>query len=64
MGTFHKFSPKHLNRYIQEFAAKHNIREQNTLDQMRTVVTSLVGRNLLYWELISDNGLDAKAQAA
>ena len=64
MGTFRKFSPKHLNRYVQEFTAKHNIREQNTLDQMRTVVTSLVGRNLLYRELIADNGLDAEAQAA
>ena len=64
MGTFHKLSPKHLNRYVQEFAAKHNIREQDTLDQMRTVVAGLVGRNLLYRELIADNGLDAEAQAA
>ena len=25
-GTFHKISPKHLDRYVQEFAGKHNIR--------------------------------------
>ena len=33
-GTFHKISPKHVNRYVQEFAAKHNIRESGTLVQM------------------------------
>ena len=31
MGTFHKLSPKHLNRYIQEFAGKHNMRDLGTL---------------------------------
>ena len=25
-GTFHKMSPKHLQRYVDEFAEKHNIR--------------------------------------
>ena len=28
-GTFHKMSPKHLNRYVQEFAGKHNVRESD-----------------------------------
>ena len=27
VGTYHKLSPKHLNRYVQEFAGKHNIRD-------------------------------------
>ena len=36
-GTFHKISPKHLNRYVQEFAGKHNLRELDTLAQMRTL---------------------------
>ena len=26
-GTFHKISPKHLDRYVQEFAGRHNIRQ-------------------------------------
>lgn len=26
-GTFHKMSPKHLQRYVNEFSGKHNIRE-------------------------------------
>ena len=62
-GTFHKLSPKHLDRYVQEFAAKHNTREMNTIDQMRTVVTNLIGRQLMYRDLIADNGLDSTARS-
>ena len=61
-GTFHKISPKHLNRYVQEFAGKHNIRESGTLEQMRDTVARLTGRNLLYRDLIADNGLDSYAK--
>ena len=56
-GTFHKLSPKRLNRYVQEFAGKHNMRDSGTLAQMRDTVARLVGRNLLYRDLIADNGL-------
>ena len=56
-GTFHKISPEYLNRYVQEFAAKYNIRDTGTLDQMRDTVARLVGRNLLRRDLIADNGL-------
>ena len=61
-GTFHKLSPKHLNRYVQEFAGKHNIRDSGTLEQMRHVVARLVGRNLLYRDLIAPNGLPSGAR--
>ena len=63
-GTFHKLSPKHLNRYVQEFAGKHNVRDSGTLEQMRGVVARLVGRNLLYNDLISDNGLPSGARSS
>ncbi len=56
-GTFHKISPKHLERYIVEFVGKHNVRELGTLAQMRNTVAALVGRNLLYRDLVADNGL-------
>ena len=56
-GTFHKISPKHLQRYVSEFAGKHNIRDSDTIDQMRDTVARLVGRNLLYRDLIACNGL-------
>ena len=62
-GTFHKISPKHLNRYVQEFAGKHNERERDTLDIMRHVVAGLVGKRLLYRELIADNGLPSGARS-
>ena len=58
-GTFHKLSPKHLQRYVDEFAGKHNMRDSGTLAQMRDTVARMVGRNLLYRDLISDNGLSS-----
>ena len=30
-GTFHKISPKHLNRYVQEFAGRQNVREADSV---------------------------------
>ena len=62
-GTFHKISPKHLDRYVQEFAAKHNMRDADTLAQMRETVARLIGRNLLYRGLIADNGLSSGARS-
>ena len=62
-GTFHKISPKHLDRYVQEFAGKHNVRESDTLVQMRDTVARLVGRNLHYRDLVSDNGLTSGARS-
>ena len=61
-GTFHKISPKHLNRYVQEFAGKHNIRDLDTMAQMTAVIAALVGKRLLYRDLIADNGLDSGAR--
>ena len=52
-GTFHKMSPKHLNRYVQEFAQRHNLREMDTIDLMRNVTAGLVGKRLPYADLIA-----------
>ena len=62
-GVFHKISPKHLDRYVREFAGKHNLREFGTLDQMRSVVRSLAGKTLPYRELTADNGLSSGARS-
>ena len=62
-GTFHKINPKHLQPYVSEFAGKHNIRESGTLAQMRDTVARLIGRNLLYRDLIAPNGLSNASRA-
>ena len=62
-GTFHKISPKHLQRYVSEFAGKHNVRDSGTLVQMHDTVARLVGRNLLYRDLVADNGLSSGSGA-
>ena len=62
-GTFHKMSPKHLDRYVKEFAGKKNFRESDTLDQMSATVVGLMGRELPYRKLIADNGLSSGARS-
>ena len=53
-GTFHKISPKHLQRYVDQFASKHNWRESSTIDQMGSVVAGMVGKRLMYRNLVAD----------
>ena len=55
-------SPKHLNRYVREFAAKHNLRNLDTLDIMGAVVTGMGGKCLKYGTLTASNGLDSGAR--
>ena len=62
-GVFHKLSPKHLDRYVQEFAGKHNLRDQNTAAQMAAVAAGLVGKRLMYKQLTADNGLSSGARS-
>ena len=62
-GTFHKLSPKHLDRYVQEFAGRHNVREQDTIEQMRAVTAGMDGKRLTYERLIEANGLASGARA-
>lgn len=52
-GVYHKISIKHLQRYVNEYAGRHNLRELDTIDQMRHVVAGMVGRRLLYRDLVA-----------
>ena len=52
-GTFHHLSEKHLDRYVGEFAGRHNDRDADTIDMMRHMAKGMVGRRLRYRELIA-----------
>ena len=51
-GTFHHLSAQHLNRYVAEFAGRHNVRESDAIDQMAGIVAGLVGKRLIYRDLV------------
>ena len=61
-GAFHKMSEKHLDRYVQEFAGRQNMRSIDTIKQMAVVTRGLIGKRLTYADLIADNGLDSGAR--
>ena len=52
-GTYHRMSPKHLQRYMDEFSGRHNIRPLDTIDQMKAIVRGMDGKRLRYKDLIS-----------
>lgn len=52
-GTFHKLSEKHLQRYVDEFVGRSNIRELDTEAQMTSVVRSMCGRRLTDEQLVA-----------
>ena len=52
-GTYHWWSVKHLDRYVAEFAGRHNLRPYDTLDQMGMVVRRMHRRSLTYARLVA-----------
>ena len=52
-GTYHHFSAKHMQRYIDEFATRQGLREADTIDLMGAVVSRMIGRRLTYKQLIA-----------
>ena len=47
-------SEKHLQRYVTEFAGRHNVRQADTIDQMQNVFASAVGKRIMYRELTAE----------
>ena len=52
-GTYHHMSAKHLQRYVNEFSGRANVREFGTLEQMDVLVRGMAGKRLPYKELVS-----------
>ena len=52
IGVYHHFSVKHLQRYVNEFAGRHNQRPLDTIDQMKAMADGMVGKRLRYTDLI------------
>ena len=52
-GTYHKISAKHLQRYVNEFAGRHGVRERDTIEQMQWAVAGMVGKRLSYRDLVT-----------
>ena len=53
-GTGHKISHKHLQRSVDEFAGRHNMREMGTSEQMTHLSAGMAGKRLMYRDLIAD----------
>lgn len=53
-GVCHKLSHKHLQRYVTEFAGRHNIRPLDTVTQMQHVAAAMVGKRLLYRDSVAE----------
>jgi len=48
VGVYHHVSPKHLDRYVGEFAGRHNLRDFDTEEQMAWVARGMQGKRLTY----------------
>ena len=53
VGTYHRMSPEHLNRYVDEFSGRHNMRPLDTIEQMSLIAQGLLFKRLRYSELIA-----------
>ena len=52
-GVYHYMSPKHLDRYVQEFAGRKDHRGKDTLQQLVDVAAAMVGKRLT-WTRLTD----------
>ena len=50
--SFFHVSPKHAQRYVDEFCWRHNVRDKDTIRQMQDLVARTVGRRVTYPDLV------------
>lgn len=53
VGTYHQVSAKHLQRYVDEFTGRHNLRPLDTTAQMAAIAEGMQGKRLRYADLIA-----------
>ena len=56
LGTYHQVSPKHLQRYADEFSGRHNSKSLTPVERLRALFAGMVGERLRYRDLIADTG--------
>ena len=52
VGTYHHWSGKHCDRYVNEFFGRANAREMDTAEQLGAMVMGSMGKRLRYADLI------------
>ena len=52
IGVYHRFSQKHLDRYVKEYAGRRNLRELDTIDQMSQLAMQFSGVRLPWADLV------------
>ena len=60
-GICHHMSRQHLQRYLAEFAGRHNVRDLDTAEQMGRLALGLNGRRLTWKMLAGAAGIPAAA---
>ena len=61
-SVFRKISPKHAQRYVDEFTGRLNARDSDTIDHMAALARGMRGRRLPYRRLNTDNGRRSHAR--
>ncbi len=52
-GIYRHLSPKYLPQYLNEITGRHNLRGMDTLDQMKSLVSGMVGKPLTHRDLLA-----------